>query len=162
VRAGKFRADLYYRLNGLTLPVPPLRERTEDIEPLAEATLRRLCLQWNMKPRRLASAFLQQLARHAWPGNVRELQHVIGQALLLEESRTLVGHHFTPVAAPLPAARGEPDAASAAPAESIAARGPARRERALAALRAAGGNKSVAARTLGVTRKSLYAWLASA
>lgn len=164
VRAGKFRADLYYRLNGLTLPVPPLRDRTEDIEPLAEATLRRLCLQWNLKPRRLASTFLQQLARHAWPGNVRELQHVIGQALLLEESRTLVGHHFTPVAAPgaaAPVRRGPVAPATAEPDDS-APRGPSRRDRALAALRAAGGNKSVAARSLGVTRKSLYAWLASA
>jgi two-component system response regulator HydG len=156
VRAGKFRADLYYRLNGLTLPIPPLRERVEDIEPLVETTLRRLCRQWNLPARRLSSSFLAQLCRHAWPGNVRELQHVIGQAVLLEDSRTLAGHHFRANGA-LPAGGAEPEPTP--PAAATEPPMPSRRERALAAVRAAGGNKSTAARQLGVTRKTLYAWL---
>jgi two-component system response regulator HydG len=151
VRAGKFRADLYYRLNGLTLGIPPLRERSEDIEPLAEATVRRLCRQWSMKPRRLSARFLSRLARHSWPGNVRELQHTIGQALLLEDGRTIEGHHFERVlrepAPPAPLAAATPPAP------------PDRRARAEAAVQAAHGNKSQAAEALGVTRKTLYEWL---
>lgn len=148
VRAGKFRADLYYRLNGLTLQIPPLRERPEDIEPLTEATLRRLCGQWNMKPRRLSTRFAALLKAHAWPGNVRELQHTIGQALLLEDARTLEGRHFRP-ARMLPPPSLPP--LSAASSE--------RRLKAQAAMSAAGGNKSKAAQMLGITRKTLYDWL---
>lgn len=158
VQQGRFRTDLYYRLNGLTLNIPPLRERVDDIETLADAILRRLCLQWNLKPRKLSSTFLAQLKRHAWPGNVRELQHVLGQAVLLEESRTLVGHHFIPTSAP--ARSQSANRHSATPLSIPDAPAPTRRERALAALREADGNKSAAARSLGLTRKSLYAWLA--
>jgi two-component system response regulator HydG len=149
VQAGRFRADLYYRLNGLTLPLPPLRDRPEDVELLAQAALKRLCVQWNLGARRLSAGFLSRLKRHPWPGNVRELQHVIGQALLLETSRIVDGRHFTPaerIARPLPAASATPIPGSKA-------------EQARAALRQASGNKSEAARLLNVTRRTLYKWL---
>ncbi len=158
VRAGRFRADLYFRLNGLTLRIPPLRERVDDIEPLAEATLQRLCRQWDLKPRRLSSAFLNRLRSHLWPGNVRELQHVLGQALLLEDARTLAGDHFMPTMAFAASGEGLPPSSATHPTDLTTGL-PSRRERALAALRAANGNKSGAARLLGITRKSLYAWL---
>jgi DNA-binding NtrC family response regulator len=155
VRAGKFRADLYYRLSGLTLKIPPLRERVDDIAPLAEAALRRLCLQWNLKPRRLSAAFLSHLTRYSWPGNVRELQHAIGQALLMEDGRTIQGHHFIRLISQQTPPTGETKSPGGT-AFAISSR----RERAREALRASDGNKSTAARNLGITRKSLYAWLA--
>lgn len=149
VAAGLFRADLYYRLNGITVRVPPLRERPEDIPPLAEAALRRFCVQWNLPNKRLSPSFLARLCQHTWPGNVRELQHTIGQALLLEDERSIDGLHFRPNTA-------GPRSGVTTP--RVGAE-PSRRERALACLESAGGNKSVAARNLGVTRKTLYKWL---
>jgi two-component system, NtrC family, response regulator HydG len=89
------------------------------------------------------------MTRHAWPGNVRELQHIIGQALLLEDSRVLDGAHFRP------SPPGKQHAIST-PTENKSV---SRRETAERALRAAHGNKSAAAASLGVTRKTLYAWL---
>ncbi len=151
VAAGRFRADLYYRLNGMTLRAPPLRERPEDISLLAEATLHRLCLQWNLPNRQLSPSFLSRLRQHYWPGNVRELQHTIGQALLLEDQRTINGHHFVPA---MVAPRLRPSKE-----ESLDAK-PPRFEDAREAVRAARGNKSLAAKSLGVTRKTLYRWLA--
>jgi two-component system response regulator HydG len=170
VAAGLFRSDLYYRLNGMTLKVPPLRERPEDVPPLAEATLERLCLQWNLPNRRLSPSFINRLQQHSWPGNVRELQHVVGQALLLEDQRTIDGLHFRPVSAGASgdgarernggAATGVTEATSVLPDSAPAASaGPSRFERARDAVRAARGNKSVAAKSLGVTRKTLYKWL---
>jgi two-component system response regulator HydG len=149
VAAGSFRADLYYRLNGLTMIIPPLRERPADLPLLAETTLRRLCVQWNLPARRISASFLHRMTRHAWPGNVRELQHIIGQALLLEDSRVLDGAHFRP--SPPGAPR-----TSSAPTENKSV---SRRANAEQALRATQGNKSAAAASLGVTRKTLYTWL---
>ena len=104
-----------------------------------------------MQPRRLSARFLTRLSRHNWPGNVRELQHAIGQALLLEDGRKVDGHHFEQV---LREARPMSAAASEAPTYE-----PTRRTRAEAAVRDAKGNKSAAAKALGVTRKTLYDWL---
>ncbi len=85
VQAGKFRADLFYRLNVLTLALPPLRERREDIEPLA-LHFARQCAQAQHRPApRLAPAALLRLLTHAWPGNVRELRHAVERAVLMSE-----------------------------------------------------------------------------
>lgn len=152
VAAGLFRADLYYRLNGMTVRVPPLRERPEDIPPLSEAAFQRFCVQWNLQNKRLSPSFLARLAQHSWPGNVRELQHTIGQALLLEDDRTIDAPHFRP------ALTKSVFASSERPGHDE----PSRLERVLAALKIAGGNKSAAAKSLGVTRKTLYSWLREA
>jgi DNA-binding NtrC family response regulator/predicted TIM-barrel enzyme len=149
VAAGLFRADLYYRLNGLTMIIPPLRERPADLSLLAETTLQRLCVQWNLPPRRISAGFLERMTRHAWPGNVRELQHVIGQALLLEDTHVLNAAHFHP------SSSGE--LGGVVP--LVENKTTSRRETAEKALRAAQGNKSAAAAALGVTRKTFYAWL---
>lgn len=149
VRAGRFRADLFYRLSGMTIAVPPLRERPEDIQLLAETTLQRLCVQWNLPPRWMSAGFLNRLTRYSWPGNVRELQHVVGQALLLEDSHQVQGKHFQI------GERTSPIMQAAVEAQPSATR----RERADQALAQAQGNKSRAAAALGVTRKTLYAWL---
>jgi DNA-binding NtrC family response regulator len=83
VREGGFRADLLYRLNGLTLTVPPLRERRDDILPLAEAFLQRAVARTGGAPRTLDPAALDALMAYAWAGNVRELRNVLERALVL-------------------------------------------------------------------------------
>jgi two-component system response regulator HydG len=144
VEQGRFRADLYYRLNNLTLVVPPLRERSEDIPLLVGPILAALRLRMNRELTGLSPQFYDKSRGHAWPGNVRELQHVLAQAALLEDGPLLMGRHFTPTPAEAAAA---PDAR------------PDRREQVRRALREAGGNKSRAAEMLGVSRKTLYAWM---
>jgi DNA-binding NtrC family response regulator/predicted TIM-barrel enzyme len=144
--AGRFRADLYYRLNHFTLHVPPLRERGDDLRLLVNRMLPRLSVQFGREITGIAPAFLHKLAAHAWPGNVRELQHVMTRAALLEDGAVLTGQAFVPVlhgAAPAP----------------VAPRSAGRRARADQALAACAGNKSLAAAQLGITRKTLYAWL---
>jgi len=83
VEAGTFRADLFYRLNTMTLTVPPLRARTEEIAPLARMILSHARARWQTRARDFAPDTLRCLARHPWPGNVRELRNVIERATLL-------------------------------------------------------------------------------
>jgi DNA-binding NtrC family response regulator len=88
--AGQFRADLCYRLNVLTLALPPLRERREDIEPLATHFLRQCALAHRQAPHSLSTDALLRLLAHSWPGNVRELRHVIERTVLLAEGAELL------------------------------------------------------------------------
>ncbi len=81
--AGRFREDLYYRLSVLPIPIPPLRERREDVPALVEQLARRATEDNNFRPRRFSPAALAELAARSWPGNVRELSNVIERALIL-------------------------------------------------------------------------------
>jgi two-component system response regulator HydG len=180
VEQGLFRADLYHRLNNVTLAVPALRERLDDLPLLIAEILGRLQVQLGRRLSGVTPRFLARMRRHGWPGNVRELQHVLIQAALLEDGLLLEGKDFVPhphaagpaaplrprpmndavvsrQAAPIPAAQsGIPDLRSGAA---------GRKERMHAArnaLAAHDGNKSRAAAFLGVTRKTLYAWLQQA
>ncbi len=83
VGAGKFRADLYYRLNVFPLRMPPLRERIEDIPILVDVLLKKLAVRLNKPLRAVSARSLEKLKRYAWPGNVRELQNIIERAALL-------------------------------------------------------------------------------
>ena len=83
IAAGRFREDLYYRLSVLPIPIPPLRERREDVPLLVEHLARRVAEENNFRPRRFAPAALAALAARPWPGNVRELSNVIERALIL-------------------------------------------------------------------------------
>lgn len=160
VERGKFRADLYYRLNSLTLAVPPLRERLDDLPLLVRPILAGLRGQMGRDLVELAPQFFAKMRRHAWPGNLRELQHVIAQAALLEDGPILTGRHFNVAPAPAPTSRDSTAAEVRAMAEEIGADPlDARRRRLEQALRDAGGNKSKAAARLGVSRKTLYAWM---
>ena len=87
VASGAFREDLYYRLNVVPIVLPPLRERREDILPLAEDFLRREGRQG--APKRLSARRLQRLLQHSWPGNVRELRNVIARACVLVRGDTI-------------------------------------------------------------------------
>ncbi len=151
VKAGRFREDFFYRLNVFGLTVPPLRERKEDIGALADAflTARGLPIE---KLRPSARAKLAQLS---WPGNVRELYNALERALLLAGDGEVEAGWVAPSLPPTP---------SGPRAEALLVDGfnldALERELVHAALARAGGNKSAAARLLGVTRRRLYSRLA--
>jgi PAS domain S-box-containing protein len=156
VREGAFRQDLYYRLNVIQLMVPPLRERTEDILPLA----RHFIAHYNAKFKRqidgLAPDAEDLLLNHQWPGNVRELRNAIERAMILEDTAFIR-------AASLPIAlRGEDwkemsFVASAARGESVNGLSLADQERRMVvqALENTEGNQTQAARLLRITRDTL-------
>ncbi|EIJ34286.1 sigma-54-dependent transcriptional regulator [Thiothrix nivea] len=89
VAAGRFRQDLYYRLNVIKLKVPPLRERQEDILPLADFFLRKIAERWQMPPIRLSPAARSELESYVFPGNVRELENILERASTLCDNNTI-------------------------------------------------------------------------
>jgi len=94
VRDGSFRRDLYFRLNVIPIVAPPLRERPEDVEPLAHYFLDQMAARLRRPPRTISRAALAMLVRYAWPGNVRELKNVIERAVILEEGTELQPAHL--------------------------------------------------------------------
>ncbi len=156
VQRGSFRADLYFRLNMITLKVPPLRQRIHDLPDLVNAFLEELAPQFQREIIGVSRSFLARLMKHGWPGNVRELKHVLTRAVLLEDGPILRGEEFEPdLAAGL-------DQGTMAAKEPALAESPAEHNMLINALKAAGGNKSHAARLLGISRKTLYARLKKA
>ncbi|HEY2783539.1 MAG TPA: sigma 54-interacting transcriptional regulator, partial [Fimbriiglobus sp.] len=89
VAAGRFRADLYYRLNVFPITVPPLRDRPADIPDLATYFVRHFCERHNRSVSRIPQPTLRTLAHHDWPGNVRELQNLIERAVIVSEGEEL-------------------------------------------------------------------------
>jgi transcriptional regulator with GAF, ATPase, and Fis domain len=83
VKAGRFRADLYYRLNVFPIILPPLRDRAEDIEPLMHFFVEKFSRNTGRKIRKIKPSVIQQLKSYTWPGNVRELEHLIERSVLL-------------------------------------------------------------------------------
>ncbi|MFT8891523.1 MAG: sigma-54 dependent transcriptional regulator [Acetobacter papayae] len=96
VRAGRFREDLYYRLAAMTLTIPPLRERPEDIRVLATHLLDEACQRHGRRARGFSPDVMALLMRHDWPGNVRELQNEILRMLVLTEDDTLGAELLSP------------------------------------------------------------------
>jgi len=86
IQRGRFREDLYYRLNGVSLVVPPLRERVNEIRPLAQTFVSECARQSGRKPPKLSSGAYAVLERYAWPGNVRELRNVMERAVMMSPS----------------------------------------------------------------------------
>jgi two-component system response regulator AtoC len=161
IREKRFRSDLYYRLNGISLEIPPLRERRLEIQPLAEAFLAQLSGGADRAPR-LSDEAAALLTSHAWDGNIRELRNVIDRALLLCDGDTIEPEHL-----PLETIqRGASPARLSATADvaiealppadlSLTPEQRAERERIVAALQLEGGNQSRAARRLGMSRSTL-------
>jgi transcriptional regulator with PAS, ATPase and Fis domain len=147
LKAGRFREDLYYRLNVVTIRLPPLRERREDVAELAEYFLatRRL----GPEPYRLQPEALAALVRYDWPGNVRELANVLERAQILAED-----HLITPDDLPENVASAQASAPEAASDPQRLAE--AQRRHVLAVLERERGNKVHAARALGISRRALY------
>jgi len=151
VTGGSFREDLYYRLNVFSIVVPPLRERLDDVLPLAV----RFLSTRGIPEERLSAGARSRLELHAWPGNVRELQNVLERALILAGDAPIGPEHLTLSVAPR--------------SRNVVSEllGPGfdlddfERELLHAALERAGGNKSAAARLLGITRRRFYSRLES-
>ena len=95
VEAGRFREDLFYRLNVVTITVPPLRERREDIPELVESLLREANREADKSIAAVEQAVLERLKAHDWPGNVRELEHVIRRSVLAAKGSTLTVHDLS-------------------------------------------------------------------
>jgi len=157
VRDGKFREDLYYRLNIVCVTLPPLRERGADILVLAEHFLRQLT-PVGQAPKRLSPAAAQALLAHPWPGNVRELRNTM-QHITVTVRSVVIDRADLPLSASA-GPGGQPetlDALLTLPwTEAIARLEKTLLER---ALRAAAGNRAEAARRLGIHRQLLYAKL---
>jgi two-component system response regulator AtoC len=156
VSGGRFRQDLYYRLNGIALVIPPLRERTAEIEPLARLFIERAAERARRSPPGLSDAARDVLLHAAWPGNIRELRDVIDRALDLCTGEVLEAEHLglrPPTVAPLPV---PPRMATPDPvAQELHQVAAAERRRIQEALEACGGNQTRAAELLGITRRML-------
>jgi DNA-binding NtrC family response regulator len=96
VKEGSFRADLYYRLNVVHLRLPPLRERAEDVRPLAEQLLQRFCLSVGLPAKRIADDAWRALSSYYWPGNVRQLQNAMERAAALSGAAAAIQLHDLP------------------------------------------------------------------
>ncbi|GAB5045823.1 sigma-54-dependent transcriptional regulator [Thermodesulfovibrio sp. TK110] len=94
IKEGKFREDLFFRLNVITLHIPPLRERGKDIEILAYHFMRRFSIKMGKNIKKFEPQTIQILLRYPWPGNIRELQNVIEQAVVFADSDTIKPEHL--------------------------------------------------------------------
>lgn len=151
VAAGAFRSDLFYRLAGYVLSVPPLRERREDIPGLVEHFLRAASREAGKSIRGITVGALNRLVTRSWPGNVRQLEHEVRRLVwLAADSETVVAETLDLTASP---ARGPQSPAEPAGDLDLAA---LERRAVAEALRRAGGNQSRAAALLGLSRTALY------
>ncbi|MEX4009028.1 sigma-54-dependent transcriptional regulator [Neoaquamicrobium sediminum] len=141
VEEGRFRADLYFRINVMQIHLPPLNERDHDVQELADLFMRKLSQQLGMPPVHLEEEARAALARYDWPGNVRELRNVI--------ERTLILGRFP--LEQLGASRSPQRGAD----ESDGSLADLERRHILSVLRDSGGNREEAARRLGVSRKTI-------
>src|SRR6185436_2162064 len=151
---GRFREDLYYRINTLTLRTPPLREHSADVPALAAHFIQAACRRNHWKPRRLSAEALTLLQQQPWKGNVRELRNVVERLLILSDDDPIGA---TDVRAALPTAAGAPRPGA------LPLDGSLRdlvddyeRELIRERLRQLGGHVTNAARSLGLERSHLY------
>ncbi|WBY01608.1 sigma 54-interacting transcriptional regulator [Ramlibacter tataouinensis] len=167
VREGRFREDLYYRLNVLPIRVPPLRERRSDVPALVEALGEDMALRNGTPPPELSAEAVALLAAQSWPGNIRELRNVLEQAAMRSESQRIEAAHLEqvlrdagvesialPPVTPVPGLPVSHDGGRLRPlADQVAE---VERAAIAAALASTGGNKLAAARLLGISRAKLY------
>ena len=153
VREGRFREDLYYRLNVVTLTLPPLRDRRQDIPLLLDHFLRSLALRHGRGPVAVDPEAQQRLLGYDWPGNIRELQNVLERAMLLAEQDVIGPEHLPPEVRPSsrpPAAVLPSDGDEPLRSLEELERGHVQR-----VLAATGGSREGAARILGISRRTL-------
>ncbi|WP_437724954.1 sigma 54-interacting transcriptional regulator [Sorangium sp. So ce861] len=155
VAAGRFRKDLYYRLKVVELRLPPLRERREDILPLARALLAHAATRMRRPAPRLSPGAADRLVRYAWPGNVRELENAMERAVALVEARRVEADDLPEE---VRSALRPPGAGPRAPAlgERPRTLGEVEKEHILAALARNGGNQTRTAAELGIGVSTLY------
>jgi len=150
VDAGAFRPDLFYRIDVVTIRLPPLAERREDVLPLARQFLRRAARSYTRPARRFSSEAEKALATHRWPGNIRELLHVVERAVLTA-SAAEVGPPDLPMGS-----FNSPESLIAAAVERRWTLKDLTDAYIAETLRRAGGNRTLAAKRLGISRKSLW------
>jgi two-component system response regulator HydG len=156
VAGGRFREDLFYRLNVMRLTVPPLRDRLEDIPLLAQHFLEQFASRNRKTVKGFTPLAMDMLLKHDWPGNVRELENTVERAVIL-----LTGDHITEKQLPLPIVQQYSEShgqVTPVPPASDGSRSleDIEREAIIATLEATGQNKSEAARRLGISRKTLH------
>ena len=162
VAKGRFREDLYYRLNVVEIRLPPLRERAGDVPLLCEHFLERIAEQEKRPRKRLSREALDRLQRHPMPGNVRQLEHVLLNACVMVEGEEIgaddlalgdvASNELLPAPPPAPVA----PATSEPPAQSFEDFKESEKQRILAALEAHNWNRAKAARSLGIPRRTFY------
>jgi DNA-binding NtrC family response regulator len=145
VAAGRFREDLLFRLNTIEVHLPPLRDRREDILPIALLCLRRSAMRYRKSLNGFDRAAIEALHAHAWPGNVRELDHAVERAVLLAQGDVVCAGDLA--LEPPPAAGGHLEEMTLEDVEKVLI------QKALARF---GGNVSQAAKQLGLSRSALY------
>jgi two-component system repressor protein LuxO len=181
VRAGRFREDLYYRLHVIPVPLPPLRDRGDDVLALAEAFLAKSAAEEGKRFQRFDTEARATLLRHIWPGNVRELENAIRTAVVLHDGEVVTAPMLpatvreggakpmpvlAPAPAPAPAPPPEPESVKPAlPPLTLRAVESTKRIRPLAdtereaieeAVKLCGGNIAKAAAFLGISPSTLY------
>jgi Nif-specific regulatory protein len=147
IEAGKFRSDLYYRLNVFPIHLPPLRERKSDILLLADYFVEKYSKTMHKDVRRISTPAIDMLMSYHWPGNVRELENVIERAVLLSTDDVIHGHHLPPT---LQTAEASGTAFSGNLPQTM---DNVERELILDALKSGRGNKAKAARILGISER---------
>lgn len=157
-QAGRFREDLYYRLAAVALRVPSLRERPEEVVPLAERFIRWFAAEMGRSPPVLGPNARRLLERYGWPGNVRELRNTMERAVLLCPEEVIEPEHLPLDKLSTGWTSGRMAAARDGTALPAADEDP-EKVRILEALRSCGGNQTKAAARLGVSRRTLTKWL---
>jgi len=152
IRQGSFREDLYYRLNVITIDIPPLRERREDIPPLLQHFVERFSKENQRKTPSFSREAWEMLLRYSWPGNVRELENIVHRAVILARGDVLTTDDLPPVMKALPreASAGARNGIADLPGQVERLE----KELVLEALRLQDGNQSRAAAQLGISERN--------
>jgi DNA-binding NtrC family response regulator len=153
IAEGRFREDLHYRLNVVTVDLPALRSRRDDIPLLADHFMRRLARKYNWPHLGLAPDALQWLCNQDWPGNVRQLQNVLARVAILSHGRTILAEDFGPATPPTaPIA----ESGSTAPMSLKEMLAETERRAILHALEQTSWNRTKASKMLGISRRQLF------
>jgi DNA-binding NtrC family response regulator len=156
VARGAFRQDLYFRLNGITLTIPPLRLRSDEIRHLADTFVRQICRDLGRVPPIIPSQIITLLESYAWPGNIRELKNMIERAVLLCAG-SVIGQEHLPLDKLMPSASSGRTPPPRIDTQEMTA--PTERDRIMTALAACAGNQSRAAKLLGIPRRTFVSKL---
>jgi two-component system, NtrC family, response regulator AtoC len=159
IASKRFRQDLYFRLNGITLTIPPLREHVDDLSPLARRFLAQASRVAGRRPPRLSTEAVELLQAYSWPGNIRELRNVMERALVLCEVSEIGVEHL-PVEKLRLERMGSPPVSNTPDASTVPdADGDVERKRILGAMAELGGNQTRVAAKLGIARGTLISRL---
>jgi transcriptional regulator with PAS, ATPase and Fis domain len=151
VREGNFRQDLFFRINGLTIRLPPLRERKPDIPLLVDFFIKKLGQQFGFPESEVTDAAYQAMLQYAWPGNIRELESVVRNAMLFARGKA-IGPELLTLNLSLASRKSSPE-----PLDS--ATGDPQKQKVLDLLKAHRLDKEKVAEELGISLRSLYTWL---